>query len=360
MMRKIKAFLILSFLTFSAFAHKAQKQTETIIPENLTQKWIECEGAEEGDYQKCFETFYDEVKKAAPSDAVAYYFPEARVIYENILDGIRDGDKEKIAGNVRSWEILQKSLAGFQLEQVYYSYRILIFVIIFALLMLLAFFILYLLISKSRKENLVFTAQMIKTQEAERERISNELHDTVCQDLRVLQFLLEDEEAVSLCKKIASDVRNTCYDLIPSDLNEGLFEALISLCDLLKKQSGIEIILFIQDEVKNNRNFKSFSKDKNLNIYRIVQEIITNSIKHSASESISVLVRSLDEKSFKIIVSDEGRGFDLKKAFKKKKHFGLKNIQIRAQNLGGQVYFKTAQGEGTQVTVTLPYQGSAD
>ena len=59
-------------------------------------------------------------------------------------------------------------------------------------------------------------------QASERERISSELHDTVCQDLRVLQFQLEDEESVTLCKKIASDVRNTCYALTPSDLGEGL------------------------------------------------------------------------------------------------------------------------------------------
>ncbi|WP_296031534.1 sensor histidine kinase [uncultured Treponema sp.] len=354
-MKKITVFILSVLFIFSAFAHKAQKQTEPLMMEGLTQKWMECESAEESEFKNRLEDFYAEAQKVSPSDTVIYYFPEAKVIYENILGGIDEGDRQKIAENVRGWEILQKNLARFQLEQVYYSYRILIFVIIIAVLASLVFSVMYLLSSKLRKENLAFTARMIKTQEAERERISNELHDTVCQDLGVLQFRLKDEESVSLCRKIASDVRGVCYALTPSDLSEGILEALISLCHVLQKQSGVEIVLSIQDELKNSPAFKTFPKDKNLNIYRITQEIITNAIKHSEAESISVLVRTIDEKSFKIIVSDDGKGFDLKNALKKKNHFGLKNVQARAEGFGGGVSFNTEKGAGTQVTVSVPY-----
>lgn len=354
-MKKIMFFLLFTTLSFLAFGHESQKQTEEIMPEKLTQKWLECEAAGKDEYKDSLEAFYKEVKKLSPSDTLIYYFPEAKVIYENLLDGIKENDRQKIKENVYSWEILQKSLVKFQLKQVSYSYKILIFVIIFAISMSLALFILYIITSRRRKENLAFTAQVIKTQEAERERISNELHDTVCQDLRVLQFRLDDEESVSLCKKIARDVRNTCYALTPSDLNEGLFEAMISLCSVLKNQSGIEIILFIQEEVKNNPDFKNFPKEKNLNIYRIVQELLTNAVKHSQAEKISVLIRTLDAKNFKIIVSDDGKGFEMKEALKKKNHFGLKNIQTRAASLGGEISYITAHGDGTQISVTIPY-----
>ena len=354
-MKKHIFFILFALFSFSAFAHKAQKQTEKLMPEALTQKWLEWEAAGEDDAQSRLEELAIEIKKAQPSDTVIYYFPEAKVIYENLLSGVISGDKQKIAENVCRWEVLQKNLVSFQLEQVYYSYRILILVIILALGMSLVFLILYLVTYRRRKENLIYTAQVIKTQEAERERISNELHDTVCQDLRVLQFQLKDEESVNLCKKIAGDVRNSCYALTPTDLNEGLFEALFSLCEVFKKQSGLEIILCIQDEVKNNQDFKSFPKEKNLNIYRIVQEILSNAIKHSGAEKISLLVRTFDEKNFKIIISDGGKGFDLKSALKTKNHFGLKNIQTRVKSLGGQVNFFTEEGEGTQVSVTVPY-----
>ena len=354
-MKKLIFFLLSLLFSFSAFAHKAQKQTEKLMYEAITQKWLEWEAAGEEDAQSRLEELAIEIKKAQPSDTIIYYFPEAKVIHDNLVNGIIKGDKQKIAENVVRWEILQKNLVSFQLEQLYYSYRILILVIILALGISLVFLILYLVTYRRRKENLIYTAQVIKTQEAERERISNELHDTVCQDLRVLQFQLKDEESVNLCKKIAVDVRNSCYALTPTDLNEGLFEALFSLCEVLKKQSGLEIILCIQDEVKNNQDFKSFPKEKNLNIYRIVQEILSNSIKHSGAETISLLVRTFDEKNFKIIISDGGKGFDLKSALKTKNHFGLKNIQTRAKSLGGQVNFFTEEGEGTQVSVTVPY-----
>ena len=131
-MKKITVFILSVLFSFSAFAHKAQKQAEPLMMEGLTQKWLECESAEEANFKKRLEDFRDEVQKSSPSETVIYYFPEAKVIYENILGGINEGDRQKIAENVRGWEILQKNLARFQLEQLYYSYRILIFVIIIA------------------------------------------------------------------------------------------------------------------------------------------------------------------------------------------------------------------------------------
>ena len=86
-----------------------------------------------------------------------------------------------------------------------------------------------------------------------------------------------------------------------------------------------------------------------------MQEILTNAIKHSAAESISVLVRTFDKNNLKIIVTDDGKGFDFKSALKKKSHFGLKNIQTRVENLHGTVSFNSEPNEGTQVAVIVPY-----
>ena len=259
-MRRHVCFIVLMLTIFSyGFCHKSQKQAEQINAESLTEKWLACEASAEEDYQTKLEDFLLEVKKNEPSDTIIYYFPEAKKIYDNLLSGINESNNQKITENVREWEILQKNITQFQLEQLYHSYRILIAVIIILLLLTFIFLVMYLFTSKSRGKSKAFARQMIQTQEAERERISNELHDTVCQDLRVLQFRLNDDESVSLCKKIASDVRNTCYALTPSDLNEGIFEALISLCDHLKKQSGFKIILSIQNEIREKPSFRDFS-----------------------------------------------------------------------------------------------------
>ena len=99
-MKKLIFFLLSLLFSFSAFAHKAQKQTEKLIPEALTQKWLEWEAAGEDDAQSRLEELAIEIKKAQPSDTVIYYFPEAKVIYENLLSGIISGDKQKIAENV--------------------------------------------------------------------------------------------------------------------------------------------------------------------------------------------------------------------------------------------------------------------
>lgn len=369
--------IALSFLFLThGFCHKAQKQSELIEAEFLTEKWLECESAafcsSSYTFQKKLENFYDAVKKAVPSDTVVYYFPDAHDVYKKIcfsLDELlmlvknepldfKEYDRlcHEMNKNLCDWEILQKNIAQFQLKRVNYSYRILIAIIIVLILISLVFFLMYVAISKNRDENELFTSQMLKAQEAERERISNELHDTVCQDLRVLQFQIDDEESVNLCKKIAGDVRNTCYALTPSDLSEGILEALISLCSMTKQTVEQNIILSIQDDIKNNPAIKVFPKDKNLDIYRIVQEIINNAINHSESETISVLVRSCDSTRFKIIVSDDGKGFDLKAALRKKNHFGLKNIYRRAQSIHGEISIKTAPDEGTQTTVIIPYK----
>ena len=356
---------------------------ESLSVELLTQKWEACELAAKNydtndaspidacEYLACLSDFYAQLEKSKPDDAVLYYFPDSKGIYENLCSSasellhiVTEGGqittqyyvlRRKTGEGVRNWEILQKNLLRFELNQIYYSYRILIFVIVVLIFVALVLLVMWLATSKSRNENKIFTDWMIKAQEAERERISNELHDTVCQDLRVLQFRLEDNESVSLCKKIATDVRNTCYALTPSDLNEGILEALISLCALVREASGLNIILSIQEDIKNNPAFKTFSKDKNLNIYRIVQEILTNAEKHAGAESISVLIRSHDEDDFKIIVSDDGKGFDLKTALKKKNHFGLKNLQTRVETLHGEIAFNSAEGEGTQISVIVPY-----
>ena len=95
-MKKIMFFLLFTTLSFLAFGHESQKQTEEIMPEKLTQKWLECEAAGEDEYKDSLEAFYKEVKKLSPSDTLIYYFPEAKVIYENLLDGIKENDRQKM------------------------------------------------------------------------------------------------------------------------------------------------------------------------------------------------------------------------------------------------------------------------
>lgn len=416
-MKKLNCIIVLVlFICPKLFCHKAQKQESQLKYELMTNKWLACETVvlDENltgenfysEYLNRLVEFSEEAEQAKPTDTIKYYFPESSKIHDRfciptqkLIEIVKDKAVEKtiektvdktiyieektqflsdsqtvmlrmqICSGIRDWEILQKNIISFELEQVYYSYRILIYIIIISIFLTMVFLVMYLLTSKRKKENTVLAARMLQAQETERERISNELHDTVCQDLRVLQFMQEEivdktkdtlktkiEDSIKLCKKISSDVRNTCYALTPSDLNEGVFEAIISLCTLFRQQNNFEIILSIQDDIKENPLIKNFPKEKNLHIYRIVQELMTNAFKHSQAEEISILIRSFDENNFRIFISDDGKGFDLKEVSKKKNHFGLRNVMSRVENLQGQISYNTEVGAGTQVMVTIPYR----
>ena len=355
MKKRICLYLIFMILS-QAFCHEAKKQTERVEAEELTTRWEACKKAQGTEkYNSYFDDFYKALKSAKPESTMVYYFPEAEEIYGRLVKAAEIRSIPQMDEAIRDWEILQKSFIRFELQQLSSSYRLVTSVIFVSTILMVVFFLLFLLTSRNRSEDKAFTRQMLRTQETERERISNELHDTVCQDLRVLQFQLDKPESVELCKKIAGDVRNTCYTLTPSDLNEGILEAIVSLCALCRKQNGVNIILSIQEDVKESPAFKDFSKEKNLNIYRIVQEVLTNAVKHAKAENISVLIRSFDQANFRIIISDDGDGFDLKTAFKKKNHFGLKNIKTRTENIEGAITFNSAPGEGTQITLSVPY-----
>jgi len=398
----MKQFICIFYLFFiliiPGFSHKAQKQTERIQTELITKKWSLCEelilqndfskNDVYSEYLMRLNEFFLEVENTNPNDSIIYYYPECVNLHDSFCNPtkellskiqnstgkelLNDSDfvqlRLKITEGLKNWEILQKNLILLQLEQVYYSYKILFFIIIVSIFVALVFLILYLITSKNEKQNKIFTEQMLNAQETERERISNELHDTVCQDMRILQFIQEEivekttddtkekiQEAIKLCKRISSDVRNTCYALTPSDLDEGILEAVISLCTLLKNKYNHEIILSIQEDIKQKLNSLSFSRDKNLHIYRIVQEILINSIKHAQAETLSVLIRNYDEDFFRIIISDDGKGFDIKQVSKKKNHFGLKNLYTRTTSIKGYISFNSEENSGTQVTVTIPY-----
>ena len=95
-----------------------------------------------------------------------------------------------------------------------------------------------------------------------------------------------------------------------------------------------------------------------LNLYRILQEAINNSLKHSEANEIVVMLRNeteSEEKGLYLFISDEGVGFDAEKEFPRSaKHFGLKGMQKRAQLIGAKLQITSAKDEGTQVSVFMP------
>lgn len=225
-----------------------------------------------------------------------------------------------------------------------------------------------------------FLKHSIEVQEAERRRISRELHDTVAQSMRYVSLLAEGlsekeqaEKIISTQNKNIQDIRKLCYNLTPPNFPEG---ELIDSLELLgskifetgesdsQKNDKVQLRFVLDDSV----DFSIFKTEQLMNIYRILQEVFQNIKKHANANEVTVLFKSDFEKTedkefhLKIIITDDGCGMDEKLVNQintgvikntEKLHFGLQNIFERVQLIGGTVIYRSEKDCGTQITVRV-------
>jgi len=225
------------------------------------------------------------------------------------------------------------------------------------------------------RQSLVFSREAIIAQEQERLRIARELHDTVAQDLWRLSFQTENIEKAGesaerskLCaevvkgqKEVMQRVRSICDNLIPPDFQRRRFDdALRNLCYNFERRTGIACQLVIGDKPPPG----SLDGDMQLQCYRIVQECLTNIEKHAEATETSVIarrtVRNTGDGELLICVSDNGRGFsppdrDSREQLRSDGHYGLWSVYERAASIQAAVTIDSEKGEGTMVTLKIPY-----
>lgn len=199
---------------------------------------------------------------------------------------------------------------------------------------------------------------VVSAQEKERTEIGKELHDNVNQLLTASKLYIDaavnDFENKQLLLKQASgfitnaieEIRNLSKVLHAPLINElGLCESIKNLADDIMMVDDLQIVLRIDEfsEVNLNENFK-------LTIYRIVQEQLTNILKHAKANSAFIILHS-DAKNILVEVVDDGIGFDLSK---KRQGIGLSNIQSRVSMYEGDFKITSNHGEGSRLTVKFP------
>ncbi len=243
----------------------------------------------------------------------------------------------------------------------YITFFIIFDVVFFISIVLIIIFAIQMLKSrkKLRSSNryLRFT---IKGQEEERARIARELHDTVAQDLRYCRNLAdkfkgeEGEQISRLLEKSLSNVRNMSYNLAPPDvIRNDLAANVLNLAQNFRERSDVEFRLTIPDQLESS----FLSEDQNLNLYRIIQEALTNVIKHAQASEVTLLLRNEngdEPKGIYIFISDDGKGFDPQKLTARStdgNHFGLAGMSERAELIGAKLVVDSHEGEGTQITV---------
>ena len=192
------------------------------------------------------------------------------------------------------------------------------------------------------------------TQEVERKRIAQDLHDDISSKLNIVSLnsqllksdnLTENEildisnNIINLTAKALDNSRRIAHDLLPPVFEKfGLEAAINELCLEISTTKSIKI------DFKNSINFDLEQNDKHLHVFRILQELINNSLKHGKSTNISInLIERNGIKNLKY--ADNGIGFDINNQ-KNKVGLGMKNIESRIDFLGGILKFSSEKGKG--------------
>ncbi len=140
-------------------------------------------------------------------------------------------------------------------------------------------------------------------------------------------------------------------DLRPAALDEiGPEAALVSLAERVRGRHGLEVSLDVDLDFEQGRAATRHVPELEEATYRIVQEALTNTIKHGEATSVSVTVHEANS-ALAITVRDDGRGFDRSA---RAAGFGLLGMRERVALLEGQLTVQSAPGEGTAIAVTFP------
>lgn len=207
----------------------------------------------------------------------------------------------------------------------------------------------------------------IRTQEEERKRIAKDLHDEIGNKLNVINLnlyrLRKDSVQPEAIRETVGDLlgvigntidttRRISHDLLPPTLeNFGLREAIRELCDAYPKEGAPEIHFEL---VQNDP--VPVDKAVELGLFRILQELLNNSIKHSGASHIGINLW-LKPGGITLHYRDDGRGFDPAQ-ISKRSGLGLQNIESRANMIGAAYELLTEPGAG--VTAKINYQLSAE
>lgn len=201
---------------------------------------------------------------------------------------------------------------------------------------------------------------MIHGEEKERSRLARELHDGIMVQLSVVNMNLKtalaagapaSRESVQQLEKTMHELRQTAHNLMPDILlAEGLSEALLYFCESLNSSSTTEI--FFESEGKLPR----LQPETELSIYRIVQELAQNILKHAkATQAIVQLLMAADN-LLVITIEDNGIGFDSDN-IKNNPGMGLRSIPTRVMAMQGTMALQSKPGQGTSIYLEFDIRG---
>lgn len=208
-----------------------------------------------------------------------------------------------------------------------------------------------LLVSEMNKK---MTDQYLNGLEDSNNRISRELHDGICNELLSMQMSVNQTSAEALTGQIQSireSLRTLSHQLsTPVFDHISLHQMLSIYMDRLKHLENLKIHAYIEEDISKLK----ISSDKVLNIYRIIQECISNILKHAHAQNAYVTV-SIVQENIDIIIEDDGKGFPGNGTYSSHEGLGLRSVKERTSKLQGHYEIESTEGKGTFIHIWFPF-----
>lgn len=211
-----------------------------------------------------------------------------------------------------------------------------------------------------------YAAAITRSQEDERLRLARELHDETVQALIALDQRTQMIERIykrdpqtaavkltelrEMTASTIADVRRVIRNLRPIYLEDlGLAPAIEMLTQSIGEPAGLSATCTVEGEIRR------LAPERELALYRIVQEALSNVVKHAHAQQVQVKLTYGDRLT--VLVSDDGRGFDMPHrvdVLSDLGHFGLIGMRERAELIGAQLTIQSTSGHGTTIGLHLP------
>jgi signal transduction histidine kinase len=205
-------------------------------------------------------------------------------------------------------------------------------------------------IRENVKQKEQFTQGLIEAQENERTRVSKDLHDSVGQQLTFLKKKaqnLEQQELSDLANVALEEVRSISRDLYPATLKQlGLTASIEQLLFDLDGESDLFFSVELEDINTN------FNEAETLNLYRFIQESVTNVLKHADAKTLIVNIFK-HKNVVEVLIKDNGCGFQTNKGVLQNS-LGLKTMAERIRILKGKLSIQSTSELGTTILVKIP------
>jgi two-component system sensor histidine kinase DegS len=219
---------------------------------------------------------------------------------------------------------------------------------------------------KSDRGGISSVEMLVNVQEAERQRLSRQMHDGPAQALS--NFILQTEIAVRLFDvdaaqarnelgnlKVAAmstfqKIRNFIFELRPMMLDDlGLAPTILRYAAMFKEQAGVEVSVTVTG---SERRIEPYVE---VMVFRAMQELLSNAVHQNQANLVKIQL-DMGDTLIKLSIDDNGKGFDTD-ALGKEVNLGLKMIKERTELLGGAFEINSSPGKGARVSLSIPANG---